>query len=158
MKYGHLLRRMLIRSLRSCVLLVCMGLAAPLAHAIMNPDAPDYVAEFRQRAQPFENRLKHQSSVSGTAQAGADYAKFLDKELNQAYQLLLKKLTDPAVRETLRKSQRAWLTYYKAETDFIATNWVPANFGNSYELSRQEYSNALIKVRTEDLLSYAGEY
>ena len=147
-----------IRSLRSYALLVCMGLAGPLAHAIANPDAPDYSGQFEQRAQPFEKRLKHQSEVSGTAQAGVDYAKFLDKELNQAYQLLLKKLTDTEARETLKKSQRAWLAYYKAETDFIATNWVSANFGNSYKLSRQEYSNALIKARIEDLLSYVSEY
>jgi uncharacterized protein YecT (DUF1311 family) len=135
-----------------------MALAAPLAHALDNPDAPDYVAQFEKRAQPFEKHIDDQTSIYGTAQAGVAYANFLDKELNQAYQALLKKLTDPKVQEQLRKSQRAWLAYYKAETDFIWNNWVPDNFGSSYELSRQDYRNSLVKERIKVLLLYLRNY
>jgi uncharacterized protein YecT (DUF1311 family) len=135
-----------------------MALTAPLAYALDNPEAPDYVAEFQQRARPFENNFDKQTSIYDTSQAGVAYAKFLDKELNQAYQSLLKKLDDPKAREQLRKSQRAWLTYYQAETNFIWTNWVTTNFGSSYELSRQSYRNALVKERIEVLLNYLRNY
>ena len=146
------------RPLRNYTLLVCMALTAPLVHAHDNTKAPNYVAEFERRAQPFEKRLYDQSRVSGTAQAGAAYAKFLDRELNQAYQLLLKKIVDPKAREQLKKSQRAWLVYYKAETDFITTNWIPDNFGTSYALSREIYWNSLTNDRIEILLSYLSNY
>lgn len=149
---------MMIRSLRSYTLLVYAVLAAPFAHAIANPDAPDYVGQFEQRAQPFENNLGNQTGIFDTSQAGVVYAKFLDKELNKVYRSLLKKLTDPKAREQLRISQRAWLAFYKAETDFIATNWVPDNFGSSYELSRQSYWTALTKQRIEVLLTYLRNY
>ena len=96
--------RMMIRFLRSYTLFICIALAAPLAHAIDNPDAPDYVAEFEQRAQPFEKHFNDQVSIVDIGQAGMAYAKFLDKEFNQAYQLLLKKITNPEAREQLKKS------------------------------------------------------
>ena len=151
---------MMTRSLRSYMLLVYMALATPLAYAIVNPDAPDYVAEFERRAQPFEKQMDDHAGggVYDISQAGTAYAKFLDKELNQAYQLLLKKITDPQTREALRRSQRAWLAFYKAETDFIAINWVPDKFGTSCELSRQAYSTSLTKKRIKVLLSYVSEY
>ena len=158
MKYANRLRCMMPQSLRSYMLLVCMALATPLVHALDHPEARDYVAEFERRAQPFEKHLLDQSRVSGAAQAGAAYAKFLDKELNQAYQSLLKKIADPKAREQLKKSQRAWLAYYKAESDFIATNWVPDNFGTSYALSRELYWTSLTENRIEVLLSYLGNY
>jgi uncharacterized protein YecT (DUF1311 family) len=135
-----------------------MTLAAPLAHAIDNPDAPDYLAEFEQRAQPFEYHFSGQTRTSDINQTGAAYAKFLDKELNRAYQRLMSKLNNPKVREQLRKSQRAWRAYYQAETDFIWINWVPANFGDSYALSRQDYRNSLVKKRVEVLLNYLRNY
>ena len=143
--------------LRSCALLVCMALAASLAHAIDNPDAPDEVAAFEQRAKPLEEHFLRQSETSGIHQAGAAYAKFLDQELNRAYQLLLKKL-DSSTREQLKKSQRAWLAHYQAEAQFIDANWTPAHFGDSYVLSRQDYRNTLVKERVLVLLRYLRNY
>jgi uncharacterized protein YecT (DUF1311 family) len=144
--------------LRSGTLILCMTFTAPLAYAIDNPDAPDEVAAFEQRAKPFEERFNNQTNTSGINQAGADYAKFLDEELNSAYQRLLKKLDTPNAREQLRKSQHAWLAYYQAETNFIWTNWTPANFGSSSALSRQQYRNSLLKERVEVLLHYLRNY
>ena len=135
-----------------------MALATSVAYAIDNPDTPDEVATFEQRAQPLEENFSSQTSTLGLSQAGVAYAKFLDKELNRAYQLLLKKVDAPKAREQLRKSQRAWLAYYQAEADFIWANWIPANFGSSYELSRQGYRNSLVKERIKVLLNYLRNY
>jgi len=139
--------------LRSCALLVCLALAMSLAHAIDNPDAPDEVAAFEQRAKPLEERFLSQSRTSGIQQAGAAYAQFLDTELNRAYRLLLQRLDAPA-RARFKQSQRAWLAYRRAETRFIDANWTPAHFGDSYALSRQDYRNTLVKQRVLALLHY----
>jgi len=134
-----------------------MALATSLAHAVDNPDAPDEVAAFEQRAKPLEEYFLSQSRTADIDRAGTAYAKFLDKELNRAYQLLLKQL-DPVAREQLKKSQRAWLAYYQVEAEFINTNWMPARFGNSYALSRQDYRNTLVKNRILTLLNYLRSY
>jgi uncharacterized protein YecT (DUF1311 family) len=149
----------LIPTLRNCALSLCLALAPFVTHAIDNPEAPDRVAAFEQRAKPFEDNFSNHAGGGNfeIVQAGAAYAEFLDQELNQAYQLLLKKL-EPSEREQLKKAQRAWRAFYKAETAFIAANWVPKNFGSSYVLSKHGYRHSLLKDRVLNLLSYLREY
>lgn len=127
------------------------------ATALENPDAPDLLARFEQRMQPFAARFADQSSTAGIAQAGAVYAKALDSELNQAYRQLLAKL-DTASAEKLRASQRAWLAHAKAETAFIDVSWTQERFGTSSVLSKWDYSNTLTKERTRALLLYLQNY
>ena len=91
------------------------------------------------------------------AQAGAAYAKALDRELNQAYRQLLAQL-DTASAEKLRASQRAWLAYAKAEAAFIDASWTQERFGSSSVLSKWDYRNTLTKERTRALLLYLQNY
>ena len=127
-------------------------------YAIDNPDAPDYVAEFEQRAQPFATVIHQQAKTTQeTLKAYADYEKFLDKELNDVYKKLIGKLG--AEQQTkLKKSQRDWIKYRDTEFDFIASNWTTKNFGSSSVLSRGDYRTSILRNRVEQLLYYWKNY
>lgn len=127
------------------------------SHAIDNPDAPDFALQFEQRAQSHEDKIDRQTNNADIASATGEYAKFLDAELNQAYQQLQKKL-NPQARQKLKISQRAWLKFNQAETDFIASNWTNDNFGSSSAISRAQYQSAMVKSRVTALLDYLKNY
>ena len=55
-------------------------------------------------------------------------------------------------------SQKKWLIYRDAEFIFIDSNWVPANFGSSYRMSRGAYRCSLLKNRVTELLYYLQNY
>ena len=133
-------------------------MAAVPARAIDNPDAPDLTAEFIARAKPFEDRIGEAAGGGpALAQANADYAAFLDKELNKAYAQLLAQLA-PADARALTKAQRAWLQFRDAEGRFIDGNWTPQHFGSSALLSRAGYRNGLTRERVLGLLAYLRNY
>lgn len=126
--------------------------------ALDNPDAPDYVAEFKARAQVYESKIHGQAGTTlEYVDAYGAYEAFLDKELNQAYQALMGKL-DRNRQKQLRQAQRAWLKYRQAELDFIAVNWTRQEFGSSAALSRGGYRTALLKDRVIALLHYLKNY
>lgn len=127
-------------------------------HALDNPDAPDYVGDFMQRAQMYELNI-HQTAhtTQSYITAHAAYEKFLDQELNAAYAQLMAQLNDKA-QQNLRDSQRKWLKYRNAEFSFIAQNWTNENFGSSSVISRGDYRTSLIKDRVVTLLQYLKNY
>lgn len=137
--------------------LLALGLltafCAPFVLAVDHPDAPDYVAAFEQRAQPFADALYE----ARDAAANAAYSAFLDRELDLAYRELLTRV-DAEARPKLQASQRAWLAFYEAELAFIAGNWTPRNFGSSSALSRADYRADLVKARILTLLNYLKNY
>ena len=135
---------------------VAWALAGP-ALSIDNPDAPDWTAAFQARAQPLEEQVSVTAGGPGQAAAGATYARFLDGELNQAYQALLKQLEGEA-RRALVQSQRQWLAFRDSEGRFIARNWTLQNFGSSSALSRADYQASLVKQRVLTLLAYLQNY
>lgn len=134
------------------------GLPGPACLAIDNPDAPDRVAEFRARAQVFERRIGDSAgSLRQTETAYAEYERFLDGELSQAYRALAERLGD-AQRISLEKSQRRWLAYRDAEFRFIDDNWTLAQFGTSAALSRGAYRASILRDRAIALLQYLKNY
>lgn len=137
--------------------LLLAGVSAP-SGAIDNPDAPNYVADFQQRAQKFEAAINQQAGTSqDSLSAYADYEQFLDQELNKTYKLLLTKL-GAAQQAKIKESQRAWVKYRDAEFNFIAQNWTTKNFGSSAVLSRGAYRTSLIRDRVLLLLNYLKNY
>lgn len=127
-------------------------------HAIDNPDAPDYVGDFRNHAQTYEldiQRTTHTTQSYITAYAA--YEQFLDEELNNAYYRLITHLNDEA-QQALKDSQRQWSNYRNAEFNFIAHNWTTKNFGSASALSRGNYRTKLIKDRIVRLLHYLQNY
>lgn len=137
--------------------LLALGLlaaySASFVQALDHPDAPDYVAAFEQRAQPFAAAV-HEARDAG---ASAAYSAFLDRELNLAYRELLARV-DAEARPQLQASQRAWLAFYEAEVAFIGGNWTPGNFGSSSAISRADYRADLVKARILTLLNYLKNY
>lgn len=127
------------------------------AWALDNPDAPDWTAAFHARAQPLEERWSADAGGPGEAAAALAYARFLDTELNQAYQALLQQLQGQARRDLVR-SQRQWLAYRDAENRFINGAFTPQAFGSSSALSRADYRHRLVKARVLTLLAYRQNY
>jgi uncharacterized protein YecT (DUF1311 family) len=150
-------RRCPVRAPICHVLIAAALLAAGAARAIDNPDAPDRTAEFLAREHPYEERVSEQAGAAAQGSAAADYAKFLDAELNRAYEQLNQQLDDDA-RRGLLQSQRQWLKFRDAEYRFIGRNWTRQNFGSSSSLSRDAYRAALVKQRILTLLDYQRNY
>ncbi len=136
---------------------VVLALAATCAGAIDNPDAPDRVAAFEQRAQPYEQQLGATDGGTRAARQGARVGQFLDAELNRAYRSLLSRLEGPA-RAALVESQRDWLRFRDAEFRFIEKQWTADRSGTSARLSVAVYRTALVKQRVRQLLQYSAEY
>lgn len=135
-------------------LLLCTGAAS---QALTNPDTPNFLASFTQQARTFEDRVGAQSSTAEVVSASADYRKFLDQELNDAYQKLIKQLPAASV-ERLRASQREWVKHFRNEKIFIDAQWSRENVGTSAALSQAMFTNALVKARIEQLLAYRMEF
>jgi len=135
------------RNLPALMLVCCITGYSISAPALDNPDAPDYVSEFLNRAQVHESNIQETTyHTQGYISAYAHYENFLDQELNKAYERLMGHLDEDA-QQTLRDSQRNWLKYRDAEFEFIALNWTPGNFGSSSVISRGDYRTTLIKDR-----------
>jgi uncharacterized protein YecT (DUF1311 family) len=82
-----------------------------------------------------------------------EYEKFLDRELNAAYALLMSKL--PMTQQAqLRAAQRQWLEYRDAEFALIAANWTPQTFGRSAALSRGAHRAGVIDSRITTALVF----
>jgi uncharacterized protein YecT (DUF1311 family) len=142
---------------REVLLWAAALLAAGPSRALDNPDAPDRTAEFLVRAQPYEARLADAAGGPEYAPAAADYARFLDSELNQSYRRLLARL-DRESRQALVLAQRHWLRFLDAETRFIGGNWTARQFGSSAALSRADYRATLVRQRVLGLLAYLQNY
>ena len=131
---------------------------SPSSLAVENPDAPDYVADFQNRAQVFEDAVHQQArTTQDTLKAYAEYEQFLDKELNRSYQSVSAKL-DTDRKEKLKRSQREWIKYRDAEFAFIAANWTNKDFGSSATLSRGAYRTTIMRDRVMILLNYLKNY
>ncbi len=140
------------------VLCLFLGLLRSQCFAIDNPDAPDLMAEFQDRAKPFETDVQNQGlNASATNQAYFAYEKFLDQELNQTYAVLLKHISTES-RKNPVDSQKRWLQFRDAEFLFIANNWTPQNFGSSYVISRGASRTKILRDRVIELLYYLKNY
>lgn len=139
------------------ILVACLYVMAP-AFAIDNPDAPDHVSAFLQRAQNHEQSIAQTAHTTQSyGEAYAVYETFLDQELNAAYTQLLSRLSAESAK-ALKQAQRQWLNYRDQEFEWIARNWTQDNFGSSAVISRGAYRSKIIKDRVIALLQYLGNY
>jgi uncharacterized protein YecT (DUF1311 family) len=133
-------------------------LLTTLTFAIDNPDAPDYISEFKSREKIFTEKINNPNNTNQEyLDAYNDYLIFLDKELNAAYGLLIPKLQKNH-QEEIKNSQRKWLEFRDAEFKFIISNWTRDNFGSSAWISRGDYRTTIVKERVMQLLHYALNY
>jgi uncharacterized protein YecT (DUF1311 family) len=147
-----------IKRLCGILLSFFMTIAATSILAIDNPDAPDYVAEFRARSKAHESAINQEArTTQDFVSAYAAYECFLDEELNSAYRSLMDRLDEKALQRLIQ-SQKNWLKYRDTEFEFIGTNWRTENFGSSAVISRGAYRTTLIKDRVILLLHYLKNY
>ncbi len=140
------------------LLLISLSILMYPAFAIDNPDAPDFIRKFEDQEEVYLKLINtpHNSSKDYLI-AYDDYLKFLDDELNKAYQLIKLKLSIERQQE-LKKSQRIWVKFRNAEFELIKNNWNRQNFGSSASLSRGSYKSTIIKNRVLQLLHYVKNY
>jgi uncharacterized protein YecT (DUF1311 family) len=146
------------KSILLCYITALMIGFATSCGAIDNPDAPDYVADFNKRSLKFETAIHvHARTTQDTLMAYAEYERFLNSELNSAYEALLTKLAASQMT-MIQESQRNWVKYRDSEFGFIAENWTTKNFGSSAVLSRGAYRTTIVRERITLLLSYLKNY
>jgi uncharacterized protein YecT (DUF1311 family) len=140
------------------LLLISFSLVINPVLALDNPDAPDLIGEFEAREQVFLKEINnpHNGSID-YLRAYDDYQKFLDDELNKAYNLIKSKLSTERQQELLN-SQRNWIKFRDAEFQLIKNNWTRQYFGSSAGISRGGYRCTVIKNRVLQLLYYTINY
>ena len=126
--------------------------------AIDNPDAPDYLAEFKQRISPLESAIYNKAKTTLAYSEGYEKLNIaLDKELNIAYKKLMLKVAGPH-KAKLRAAQKKWLIYRDAEFRFINYNFDRSQFGSSSVLTRGGARATIVKDRVITLLRYLKNY
>ena len=147
-----------LKRLCSIMLSFFMIIVGSTSLAIDNPDAPDYVAEFRTRSKAHELAINQKArTTQDYVNAYSAYECFLDQELKRAYRSLIDRLNEKALQRLIQ-SQENWLKYRDTEFEFIGTNWKTENFGSSSVISRGAYRTTLIKNRVILLLHYLKNY
>lgn len=140
----------------AAITVVC--LLTTLTHAIDNPEAPDYIGEFKSREKVFIDKINNPKNTNQEYLVACnDYLIFLDKELNTAFRSLILKLQKDQ-QEELKNSQKKWLQFRDAEFEFIINNWTRDNFGSSAWISRGGYRTTIVRERVIQLLNYLLNY
>ena len=148
-----LIKKML--QLLCCALFLVFNLGV---FALPNPETPDLVGEFLKEADKYANKiLEGNYTTQGYTEAYGKYEEFLDKKLNETYNILIKYL-DKKNQKVLRESQRKWIIFRDAEFGFINSNWVRNSFGASYTMSRGSNKVSIVHNRVVTLLSYLQHY
>lgn len=139
------------------LLVISISLFILPAIALDNPDAPDFIGEFKTREQVYLNAIDHPNNTGQYWEAYKNHLEFLDKELNKAYKIIRSKLPKKQKQE-LKISQRNWIKFRDAEFEFIDNNWTREHFGSSAGISIGDYKSSIIKNRVLQLLYYAINY
>ncbi|MDC8446426.1 MAG: DUF1311 domain-containing protein [Nitrosomonas sp.] len=158
MRTGNPWRNTSAQIWRKVALMLLLACCSTSLLAIDNPDAPDYVADFLERAKVYEDDIRQTPhTTQGYITVYARYEDFLGDELDSAYNQLMAKLSDEA-RQALSNSQKQWLRYRDQEFEFIARNWTHANFGSAAAISRGDYRTIIISNRIVLLLRYLQNF
>jgi len=137
-------------------LILCLFPA--ICFAVDNPDAPDYLGDFRKRIAPLEKYINENAETTADFRVGyQNLEKALEKELDSALQKLTGEL-ETYDKEQLQLSQRQWEKFRDGEFIFISNNFDNIRFGSSATLSRGAYRTSILKDRIIQLLKYLLNY
>jgi uncharacterized protein YecT (DUF1311 family) len=144
----------IVRWTRASALASLLLLTPCVILAIDNPDGTRWLAPFEQQCQAFEIRLQtHATDNAAMLATYADYERYLDGEINRAYQHLLPRLKGKA-RQQFSAAQRQWLSFRKTEQAFILQHWTPDRFGQSARLTQAASRVLVLKHRANELVVY----
>lgn len=143
--------------LRSLTFLA-IALASVACQAVDNPDAPDYLGDFRAEAATHEQAIYEDAqTTSDSMEAYRDYIGFLEGELAAATAVLEGELSG-SEREAFQEARRDWEGYQKAEKTFVTSVWTPKNFGSSSAFSRLAFYADVLRSRIELLQMYRMQF
>lgn len=135
-----------------------IALTSVACQAIDNPDAPNYIENFRAEAASYEQAIYQEAqTTSDSVEAYRGYIAFLEEELAAATSALEDELSG-SEGEAFAESQRAWAAYQEAEKAFVSSVWTPQNFGSSSAFSRLSFYVDVLRSRIELLLKYRMQF
>ena len=107
----------------------------------------DYATEFAafQKSPEF--------NTQGWVELEGKYIEVWDKELNNIYNNLLKKLNEKE-QEKLRESQKGWLQYHTKESEFIVESWNTLGLGSQGRVQSAMAVKDRIRERALHLMEY----
>lgn len=135
-----------------------IALTSVACQAIDNPDAPNYLEDFRSEVSSHERAVyENAQTMSASMEAYRDYITFLEEELAATTSALEDELSG-SEGEAFAESQRAWAAYQQAEKAFVSSVWTPQNFGSSSAFSRLAFYADVLRSRIELLLKYRMQF
>lgn len=143
-------RLALFKLILSTTLLALSAFAA----AVDNPDAPDYIGEFRARSASYEQAVGEAAGGNASTELGAWFA-FLERELTQTQAALSAALSEPE-RAQLKRAQSRWRKQFEADEDLFRAIWSRERAGSSAALSVGLERAAALQQRVELLLRMRG--
>lgn len=139
-------RLALFKLILSATLLALSAFAA----AVDNPDAPDYIGEFRTRSASYEQAVGEAAGGNASTELGAWFA-FLERELQQTQTALSAALPEQE-RSLLKRAQSRWRKQFDADEDLFRAVWTRERAGSSAALSVGLERAAALQQRVELLL------
>lgn len=132
-------------------ILMAAFLLTTSVYAVDNPDAPNYMSDFEKRIAPYYSSIVNASTTYEYVTAYSVLQKALEKELDDAYKLLLNALPE-GKRQLLVSSQQRWIEYRDSENRLISGVWTQESYGTSSALTTGELRCSVIKARIDALL------
>lgn len=151
---GSRIGRTAIRARASVLLGLCALAFALAAGAVDNPDAPDYIGEFRQRSAAHEQAVQEAAGGNASTELGL-WVAFLERELAQTEAALAAELDEGAQRR-LQRAQSSWRKQFLADEALIREVWSRERAGSSAPLSTGLERAAALQQRVEFLLRMRG--
>ena len=124
---------------------------------IDNPDSPNYLKNFEEKSKPYIAKIESANTTSEMLKTSIDYSKFLDNQLNTYYNQLRKKLTKDQ-KNSLKKSQLAWIKYRDNEFEFLETTFTRESFGSFAVIGIQNKKANIIKNRITELITILSAF
>lgn len=121
-------------------------------YATDNPDSPDYLGEFEKRIEPYYTGIHDARTTYDYIDGYSALEKALEKELVDAYDLLLNNLPKEQ-RQLLITSQMQWQEYRDSENLLIEGVWTQESYGTSSGLTRGKLRCSIIRSRVEGLIA-----
>jgi len=107
--------------------------------------------EYKEELAKFQESSEF--NTQGWVELEDKYYKIWDKELNNTYNILLKKLNE-IEQNKLKEAQKGWLQYHTNESDFIGETWEDFGFGSQARVQSVISAKNRLRVRTLQLMEY----
>ena len=130
----------------------------PFVYALDNPEAKDYVSQFKKESQIYEAKIESSNKNVDLQNIYNQYIHFLEKELLKGGKQMLNNLSDAQSKQIFIKSENRWEDYKNQEFEFIDTLFSRNTVGSSYIISRGAAKVSILKTRVIQLYRYLKHF